>query len=223
MAREEGDKSVAPDVVAFNALINAYGWSDYEGKSARCATILRHMIEVSDSGENILATPDVITCNSILNACAFDDGNNAEEHAEIMRVVVETLETFQRRIPKYGYPDHATFSQVLMAISRHLPPGDRRDDMAETTFWQCAHAGHVNSNVISSLYEALSWPRFSEVIGGALRSREGEKLVYNIKFFPKKWTRHAPQKTRVHPSRGSRKRDRGFQVTKQSLRWGNKK
>ena len=212
-----GDKAVAPDAVAYNAVINAYGWSDQKGKSSKCAGILRRMIEASDSGKNILATPDVITCNSILNACAFDQADTEEEHAEIMRIAIETLETFQRRIPKFGYPDHATFAQVLLAISRHMPQGDKRDEMAEATFWQCCRAGHVHSTVISSLQQALSWSLFSEVMASALKSGEGEKVVYDMSLFPRKWTRHAHQRFRTQSSKASRKRDRGFQVTKQTL------
>ena len=216
MARD-GNKAVKPDVVCYNAVINAYGWSDQPGRASKCHSILKRMVELSDSGENILARPDIITCNSVLNACAFDEPSTESEREEIVRVMVETLELFQKQMPKYGYPDHATFAQVLQAISRQMPPGDKRYEMAEATFWQCCRAGHVSVLVVSALEQALSWSRFAALMGSALRSKEGEKTSFDLKLFPRSWTRHAPKKGTDEKSRASRKRDRGYQVTKRTL------
>ncbi len=213
----DGEKAVTPDVVCYNAVINAYGWSDYKGKATRCNSILQRMIQVSESGENFLARPDVITCNSVLNACAFEETSTDFEREAIMKIVVETLELFQKQVPKYGYPDHATYAQVLLSISRQMPPGDKRFDMAEATFWQCCRAGHVSVLVVSSLEQALSWPRFATLMGSALKSMEGEKTSYDLSLFPRSWTRHSPKKRDGDKSRASRKRDRGFQVSKRAL------
>ena len=218
----DGDKAVIPDVVCYNAVINAYGWSDQPGRALKCYSILQRMVELSDSGENMLARPDIITCNSVLNACAFDQPSTESEREEIMKVLVETLEMFQMQMPKFGYPDHATFAQVLLAIARQMPPGDKRYEMAEAAFWQCCRAGHVSVLVVSSLEQALSWPRFAALMGSALRSKEGEKTSYDLKLFPRSWTRHAPKKGTAEKSRASRKRDRGYQVTKRSLTQSSK-
>ena len=213
----DGDKAVRPDVVCYNAVINAYGWSDHPGRAMKCYSILKHMVELFDSGENMLARPDIITCNSVLNACAFDEPKTEAEREDIMKVMVDTLEMFQKQMPKFGYPDHATFAQVLLAIARQMPPGDKRYEMAEAAFWQCCRAGHVSVLVVSSLEQALPWSRFASVMGSALRSKEGEKTSYDLKLFPRSWTRHAPKKGTDEKSRASRKRDRGYQVTKQNF------
>ena len=212
-----GNTAVAPDVVCYNAVINAYGWSDLAGKSSRCFAILQRMIEVSNSGKNRLAKPDIITCNSVLNACAFEKARSESESEQIMDIVIQTLETFQTRIPQYGYPDHATYSQVLLAIAKHMPRENKRYEMAEATFWQCSHAGHVSVLVVTALEQALSFPRFAAVMGSALKSKDGEKLSYDLALFPKSWTRHTPNRKWDDKSQASRKRDRGFQVTKATL------
>lgn len=220
---QQGDKGVTPDVVCYNAVINAYGWSDQVGKAAKCNSILQRMIEVSESGQNVIATPDIITCNSVLNACAFEEVSTDSEREEVIKIVVATLELFQKQMPRYGYPDHATYAQVLLAIARLMPPDERRFGMAEATFWQCCRAGHVNVLVVSSLEQALSWSRFAALMGSALKSKEGEKTAYDLNLFPRSWIRHAQKKGSNDKSRASRKRDRGYQVTKRTLTQAKKR
>jgi hypothetical protein len=101
------------------------------------------MIELHDSRRNLDAKPDIITCNSVLNACAFENAHSESERATIMDVVAKTLDIFQASAPKYGYPDHSTYAQVLLAISKHMPMNDRRLGMAETTFWQVSRTSFV--------------------------------------------------------------------------------
>lgn len=216
---DEGNKAVAPDVVCYNALINAYGWSKVPGKALKCNAILQRMITQSTSGRNFLAKPDIITCNSVLNACAFDKANTEVEKAAIVKIVVDTLETFQQAIPRYGYPDHVTYSQVLYAISNQMSPGEDQYALAEATFWQCCQAGQVNAKVINALEQVLSWSRFSALMGPALLSREGDdKASFNVNLFPKTWTRHALKRKAGGNSKASRKRDRGYKVTNQGLK-----
>lgn len=212
-----GNKAVLPDVVCYNAVINAYGWSDFKGKSSKCFALLQRMVELSQSGKNISAKPDVITCNSILNACIYDPVDTESEKEEIMDRVVETLEVFQKEVPKYGFPDHASFSQVLLAMAELMPAGEKRFEMAEATFWQCCKAGHVSVLVISALEKALPYDRFAAVMGSALKSKEGETTAYDMSSFPRSWTRYAPKKKSANKSQASRMRDRGFQVTKSTL------
>ena len=177
------------------------------------------MITRSKSGRNYLATPDIITCNSVLNACAFEKATTAEERGVIVKIVVDTLETFQKATPRYGYPDHVTYAQVLYAISNQMEPGEEQYALAEATFWQCCQAGQVNAKVVNALEHALSWPRFAALMGSALKSRDGEKASFNLSLFPRTWTRHALKRNKVGTnSRASRKRDRGYKVTNQGLK-----
>jgi hypothetical protein len=101
---ESGDGDIQPDVVCYDALINAYGWSNQKGKSLKCFEIYEKMLHLYRSRKNPDAKPDIITCNSVLNACAFEDVETAAEHAAIMNVAVQILEDFQSSTPTFGRP-----------------------------------------------------------------------------------------------------------------------
>lgn len=131
-----GDKDVRPDVVSYNALLNAYAWSNERGKAKKCFEIYKRMLKLYDSKLNRDMKPDIITCNSILNACAFDTPGTDMERAEIIDIVVQTLEDFQSSAPAFGWPNSLTYSHVLSAIANHMPMSDQRMDMAKATFWQ---------------------------------------------------------------------------------------
>lgn len=209
---------MAPDVVCYNAVINAYGWSHISGKASKCYSILQRMIAKAESGHSFLATPDIITCNSVLNACAFDKAKTQAEKEVIVKIAVDTLETFQQSIPRYGYPDDVTYSQVLYTITNQMATGEERDSLAEATFWQCCQAGHVNAKVVNALEQLLPWSRFSALMGSALKSQQGEKAAFNLSLFPRSWTRHAMKRKIGDGSKASRKRDRGFKVTNQAMK-----
>ena len=90
--------------------------------------------------------------------------------------------------------------------------------------FQCCENGHVSPLVVTNLRLALSWTRFADAMGPALKSREGEKLRYDLERLPKEWVRHSPTPSRKNVgSRPSRKRDGRFQITKSKLSQSKKK
>ena len=109
------DMAARPDVVCYNALLNAFGWSNStKGKAKRCFDIYLDMRKLYESGRNLDVKPDIITCNSILNACAFEDAVSETESAIVMEVVAKTLEDFQSAAPNFGWPNFLTYSHVLL-------------------------------------------------------------------------------------------------------------
>lgn len=202
-----GESDILPDVVCYDALINAYGWSRERGRSLKCYAIYQKMLDLYKSGANISVKPDIITCNSILNACAYETAENDADRAAILNVVVRTLEEFQSRAPEFGWPNHITFSNVLLAIGKHTPiGGDKRVSLAEAAFWQCCQSGHVSVLVIKNLHSVLPWDRFSNLLGNALLSQQHESLHFNWKLLPQEWTRFSPRPKEKRNSPGSRKR-----------------
>ena len=133
-----------PDVVLYNALINAYGWSDIEGRSRKCFEILNHMVSLHQSGKLSDAKPDTVSINSVLNACAYEKTNNTQSKSDdIMKTAVETFELLNNS-SKYGKPDPSTYVQVLIAITNHMAKDDdKRDAMAEAIFLKCAANGLI--------------------------------------------------------------------------------
>jgi pentatricopeptide repeat protein len=214
---ESGDSDIQPDCVCYAALINAFGWSNRKGKSRKCYSIYRKMLNLYKTRKNVHAKPDIITCNSVLNACAYEHVDTDEEMEAIMNVLVRTLEDFQSSAPKFGWPNHITYGNTLLAISEHVLDTERRSEMAETTFWQCCRSGNVSVLVITALHRALPWGRFSSLLGEALLSTEGEHLHFNWYRLPSEWRKYAPRPKDRWQSQPSRKRRSGPEEAKPSM------
>ena len=203
---ELGDLDAQPDCVCYDALINAFGWSDRKGKAVKCFLIYQKMLGLFRSRRNVLAKPDIITCNSVLNACAFDAAETDVERAAIMDIVVKIVEDFQSSAPKFGWPNHITYANTLQSIHKHVVDPRKRADLAETTFWQCCQKSLVSVPVVTSLHRALPWERFADLMSEAVLSGEGEPLHFNWSLLPREWTRFAPKPKERRDSRPSQKR-----------------
>jgi hypothetical protein len=191
---EAGDKDVQPDAFCYGALINAFGWSDYDGRALKCHSIYRKMLELHKTRRNVNAKPDIVTCNSLLNACTHDSATTTQEKGAIMDIVVQTLENVESNAPKLGWPDHLTYAHVLRCIDNHVVDDlHRRTELAESVFWECCRRGLVSVPVITSLYRVLPWERFADILDCALHSAKGEHLRFNRKLLPIEWTRYAPR------------------------------
>lgn len=215
------DPQIQPDVVCYDALLNAYGWaSSTMGRGKKSYQIYQRMMEAYRSGSNPKARPDIITCNSVLNALAYEELDSKEERVEAMRIVVETYEAFQREAPRLGWPNHVTYATVLRAVVTHMEPGDeRRAALAESTFWQCCTAGHVSVAVVTQLHRALApraWGRLKALLGDALVSEEGAKFGFKWQKLPARWTRYAPPPRQRRHSRPSLK-SQSPEVTKAAV------
>jgi len=204
-----------PDVVCYNALINAYGWSDAEERSRKSFEILKHMMSLYKSGRLPDAKPDTVSFNSVLNACAYETERGDGEG--IMKIVVQVFELLNSS-PEYGRPDQSTYVQVLASIAGHMDESDeKRTPMAEATFLQCASNGLVGPVVIPRLHAAVSRARFRQLMGPASKGR-GDRLEFDVSELPPQWTANAMGR---HPGKGRRSRSRrlqsNFQVTKNVL------
>lgn len=166
------------------------------------------MLQLYRSRQNPLAKPDIVTCNSVLNACAHETVDTDKEHKEIMDILVRTVEEFESNAPQYGWPNHITSFTTIQAISRHVFDLEKRAQLAEATFWKCASRGQVSIPVIVSLYKCLSWERFSEILGTALQSKRDERLLFDWHQLPKDWRKFAPEPKRRRQSKPSSKQER---------------
>ena len=206
---------VKPDVVCYNALINAYGWSDAEERSRKSFEILKHMVSLFESGRLPDAKPDTVSFNSVLNACAHETKHSDSE--SIMKIVVQVFELLNGST-EYGRPDQRTYVQVLASIASHMDRNDeKRAPMAEATFLQCASNGLVGPVVIPRLYAAVPRARFRQLMGPASKGK-GDELKFDVSELPSEWTANALA-WRSGNRRRSRSRRVGsnFQVTKNIL------
>lgn len=198
---QSGELDVQPDTACYNAVINAFGWCDEKGKSQRAFDLYQRMMDAYESGRNLKVKPDIVTCNSILNACAFEKNESDADRAATVETAIHILEAFQTAAPKYGWPNHSTYSNMLLTIGRQMPMNERRLDLAEATFWQCCEAGHVSPLVISHLRIALDSKRLKSILGSALSENRGDKFSYDMSKLPCEWRRFAPQR-KARPRKG---------------------
>jgi hypothetical protein len=203
--RLESLDDILLDVGCYNALINAFGWSKVRGRGRQAYNIMQKMLRLYQSGINKLAKPDVITCNSVINACAYETAETNDDKAELVRIAVDTLELFQSKAPNFGNLNHISYANVLLAISNHMARDEKQFELAEATFWNCCKGGHASVLVITQLNKALSWDRFSRLLGPALQSTEGEPLGFNWRKLPTAWTHAAPKPSQRAESRPSRR------------------
>jgi pentatricopeptide repeat protein len=211
-----------PDVLFYNALINAYGWSDMNGKSKKCAEVLQHMIDLAESRKLPNARPDIISFNSVLNACAYEKPDTQASTSEILEIATETYERLSsgKGEQSFGRPDLSTYIQMMINIINHIPRHDeRRELMAEAVFFRCAEDGLVGPAIVSKLAFALSKPRFQSIMGEALdkeKHNEG-KLVFDVSLLPQAWTAKLPWLQRGRPPSRGRRLKSNYQVTKNTL------
>ena len=212
-AFQDGASTVQPDVVIYDAVINAFGWANnYAGKAEKCVEIFERMVELYESGRNMDSKPDIITCNSILNACAFEKATTTEEHDRIVETVVRILEEFQARAPEFGTPNHTSYSTAINAVRMHAShDASMRNELLETLFLQCCESGNVSVLVVNNLHKALPFDRFSNLLGDALMSdASNDRLRFDPKKFPQEWTINAPSRKKPFLRRPSTKA-RSFQ------------
>ena len=159
----------------------------------RAQKIYQRMLDAYERGKNPEAKPDIVTCNSILNACAFEPSDSQADRATTMDIAIQSLEAFQAPAPAYGWPNHITFSNMLLAIARQMPMSASRFDLAEATFWQCCKAGHVSALVITHLRNALDEDRLKSIMGSALFVNRHDSFSYDMRRLPREWRRYAPR------------------------------
>ena len=178
---------ITPDSICYNAVINAWGWSSSKGKELQVYELLQEMIESSH------AKPDIITCNSILSCCAYAIVETEKERAQALEVAIKVLKTFTSEQPKYGWPDHYTYGNMLVVVASMMPPSEKRTKLSEALFLKCAEAGHVSSLVVNRFRSAAPNEKVREVLGDAVKTLSDNRFVFNMHQIPDQWKRYAPK------------------------------
>ena len=115
------------------------------------------MLQLYKTRENVDAKPDLITLNSLLNACAFSNAEDEEESAEAVQIAIDAYEMYQAEAPIFGVPNHLTYGTMLMIFNKLLPQNDKRDDLMKNLFYQCCEKGHVSGFVVVSYKKSLTY------------------------------------------------------------------
>jgi hypothetical protein len=188
LGKKNNDKDLKIDVVCFNAVLNAWGWSSEPGKARRANKIYQKMQNLYESGENRDAKPDLITLNSLLNACAFSNAVDEEESAEAVNIAVKAYEKYQSEAPLYGIPNHLTYGNMLMIFNKMLPNNELQDELMRNLFYSCCEKGHLSGFVVSQLQNGFSKNALKELFGKAAVN-DGKSIVIDKRKVPRNWSR----------------------------------
>jgi len=87
---EIGDSLIAPSVVSYNTLLNAWAKSDKPEAPAMAEMVLEEMVEASRNGDTQLK-PDAISFSTVMDAYARSDERNASRRCEELFQMMDEL------------------------------------------------------------------------------------------------------------------------------------
>jgi len=175
------------DVVCYNALLNAWAWSSNEKEKAiRVDEIFRTMLQRSIDDEE--CKPDVVTLNSILNACAFTETSDEAISSNTVRIAVNAYELFQDESSTFEPPNHLSYGLMLMVLNKLLIPGTLRTDLMKNIFYQCCRVGCLSGFVVTQLQLGLSVMDLKELFGSAVIVDRAKVVRIDKRKVPKEWS-----------------------------------
>jgi pentatricopeptide repeat protein len=183
----EAKKYDVADVVCYNALLNAWAWSSNEKEKAnRVDDIFQNMIQRSIVNEE--CKPDVVTLNSILNACAFTETGDETISSNAVKIAVKAYELFQDESSTFGPPNHVSYGLMLMVFNKLLLPGTLRTDLMKNIFYQCCQAGCLSGFVATQLQLGVSIMDLKELFGNAVIIDKTKNIRIDKRKVPKEWS-----------------------------------
>ena len=181
------DQEIKLDVVCYNAVINAWGWSEEPEKATMANSILMRMLALYSKG-NVDAKPDLITLNSLLNACAFTKREEIEEATAAVDIAVNTFELFEKE--GFDDPNHLAYGSLLMVVNKLIADDVIRTDLIKNIFHKCCQKGHFSGYVGRQLKHGISPEIMKELLGSAIVPSKSKTVRIDKRRVPKKWYRN---------------------------------
>lgn len=115
-----------PTRIDYNIAVNSWAKSDFPDSTERALTIFRRMVELSDSGENTNASPDVITYTALIEAFARNPSTGSEglDQAEYLLEHAENSEDPSVK------PDAILYRNYMTALTVRFKLQDQKTDIA---------------------------------------------------------------------------------------------
>ncbi|KAL7530932.1 hypothetical protein ACHAXR_003754 [Thalassiosira sp. AJA248-18] len=174
------DLDVSPDATSFATAINAFARSHSFGKAGSAYDLFLHMKELYDTSGKSTLRPNNVVYNSVLNACAFSQGD-LEEQSQAMEIANAMFVGLQKS--PYGKPDQVTYGTYLKVINNQMPISDARDQVVDTVFRKSAKDGMVGEMVIRQIGE-MGMEEMLEHLAG--KSLWGPDI--HLSDLPREWT-----------------------------------
>jgi hypothetical protein len=199
MNRKSSHQEIKLDVVCYNAVINAWGWSEEPDKAIMANSILERMLERYVDG-NKDAKPDLITLNSLLNACAFTKHKDIERAAATVHIAVSAFKVFEEE--GFDSPNHLAYGSLLMVVNKLVANDDVRTEYIKKIFHKCCQKGHFSGYVARQLKHGISSVILKELLGSAIVPNKSKEIHIDKRRVPKKWCRNEfGVKSRSRPSK----------------------
>jgi len=199
LTRIENSNEYQIDVVCYNAVVNAWGWSTEANKAHRANQIFQRMIELHSSGENVAAKPDVITLNSLLNACAFTSTDDKEDVSTAVDIAINAYELFSKR--KYGALNHLTYGTMLMIFNKLLPKNPLRTKLMKNICYHCCQTGNLSGLVVTQLLHGMPIKELKQIFGRAVIFDKSKTVRIDRRRVPKEWSKNESGGSRSRPSK----------------------
>lgn len=166
---------IQPDVVSFTTTMNCIAKSNtYPHKAKRARQILLLMRNLSESQKVDDFLPNIITCNTVLNACAFSAYRSEAERQEAFLIGLKTFNelrspasstttsTEQQTILQ---PDEVTYGNMIKICANLLTKENpKRTKTATQLFSDCAKRGLIGNLVWNEMKRAVSVDVFQEQV-----------------------------------------------------------
>jgi hypothetical protein len=155
------------DSVRYNAVLNAWGWSSAPDKVQQANKLFHRMLHLYASGRNVRVKPNLVTLNSLLNACAFARVKGGEGHeAAVLEVATNAFEQFAVDETKYGsaYGSANGLAYGIMLKIFNKFHDDRTEKM-KNVFHQCCQNGYLDVSIFSHLKKGVSTVELKHQLG----------------------------------------------------------
>jgi len=192
-----GHENMAPSVVLYAELANAWAKSKNPSKAKRAASILRKVTRVYQETGSAAMRPNVHLYHAVLNACsscansAYYDSQSQRDALKVAFAVFKNMEK-----QKYAVPDVSTYDLLFRAARNLLPIGGARNDVVIALFEKCKRDGFVGDHIVKLVKSCADEKTYSDMFACAIGEEDescckyGKKVVHLHKI-PKDWRRKA--------------------------------
>jgi len=186
------------DSVCYNAVLNAWGWSSAPDKVQQANKLFHRMLHLYASGRNVRVKPNLVTLNSLLNACAFARVKGGEGHAAaVLEVATNAFEQFVVDETKYGSANGLTYGIMLKIFNKFLPRNDDlRTEKMKNVFHQCCQNGYLDVSIFSQLKKGVSTVELKHLLGDGFLMDTSGKVRIDKRKIPEHWYQNEMPKKR---------------------------
>ena len=175
---------IGVDCVCYNAVLDAWGWSSAPDKVQRGNKLFHRMLDLYNSESNLQVKPNIVTLNSLLNACSFARVKGEEGHAAaVLEVANNAYELFADE--ECGSANGLTYYTMLKIFNKFLPMNDDRTEKMKNVFYQCCENGYLDKKVFSQLKKGLPANELKHLLGDGISINAAGKIRIDERQIPK--------------------------------------